>query len=323
MSYAKLKAVAQFYLRFLPSFSAIGYHVRRLVWPDVATDFRGQQWLVTGASRGLGREIARLAAMHGATVLAAGNDAQELSDMISTFTANGVTAPAIEVVDFSSQQQTHELLQRLTDAGRRIDVLINNVGFLPTRHELTSEGREASYVVNLLSIYHLTEGAIARGLLKTNAVVINMASGGAYSAALNVRRLNYTKAENFVGAGAYAYHKRALIVLAEYWRQRYAQHPISFYVMHPGWARTPGVRQSMPTFNWLMRPILRTPTAGVDTAIWLAATRPVQAPGEAVWFDRKARPAHMTAATRLTRDHAQSLVAALDADLGRFPHFTS
>jgi hypothetical protein len=75
----------------------------------------------------------------------------------------------------------------------------------------------------------------------------------------------------------------------------------------------------MPVFNRLMQPVLRTPAAGIDTAIWLAATKPAQPPGEAVWFDRKCRRAHLSDATRLTRDDARSLVAALDADLRRMP----
>jgi dehydrogenase/reductase SDR family protein 12 len=46
----RLQAVAQFYLRFLPSFSAIGYHVRRLAWSPLTTRFDGQHWLVTGST---------------------------------------------------------------------------------------------------------------------------------------------------------------------------------------------------------------------------------------------------------------------------------
>jgi len=45
--------------------------------------------------------------------------------------------------------------------------------------------------------------------------------------------------------------------------------------------------------------------------LWLAATRPVQPAGEHIWFDRKPRPAHVSAATRASRDTAETLVAYL------------
>ena len=44
-------------------------------------------------------------------------------------------------------------------------MLVNNVGVLLDDHSLTSEGRETSFVSNLLSHYQLTEGLIRRGLL--------------------------------------------------------------------------------------------------------------------------------------------------------------
>ena len=42
--------------------------------------------------------------------------------------------------------------------------------------------------------------------------------------------------------------------------------------MHPGWVATPGIESSLPSFNRLMRPILRTAEEGADTAVWLAAS---------------------------------------------------
>ena len=41
--------------------------------------------------------------------------------------------------------------------------------------------------------------------------------------------------------------------------------------MHPGWADTPGIKSSIPTFQRIMRPLLRTPEQGADTIVWLAA----------------------------------------------------
>ena len=39
--------------------------------------------------------------------------------------------------------------------------------------------------------------------------------------------------------------------------------------MHPGWADTPGITDSLPGFSRALGPILRTAEQGADTAVWL------------------------------------------------------
>jgi dehydrogenase/reductase SDR family protein 12 len=39
--------------------------------------------------------------------------------------------------------------------------------------------------------------------------------------------------------------------------------------MHPGWADTEGVRNRMPVYRAVVRPIIRTPADGADTIVWL------------------------------------------------------
>ena len=96
-----------------------------------------------------------------------------------------------ERCDFALQQDTARLLDRLQAAGRKIDVLVNNVGVLLDDHSLTAEGRETSFGSNLLSHYHLTEGLIRRGLMaESRALVINMTSGGGYNVALGTGLLD-------------------------------------------------------------------------------------------------------------------------------------
>jgi NAD(P)-dependent dehydrogenase (short-subunit alcohol dehydrogenase family) len=50
--------------------------------------------------------------------------------------------------------------------------------------------------------------------------------------------------------------------------------------MHPGWAATPGVTDSLPAFDKVMGPFLRTPEQGADTAVWLALEAPQDLTGK-------------------------------------------
>ena len=68
--------------------------------------------------------------------------------------------------------------------------------------------------------------------------------------------------------------------------------------MHPGWADTPGVEASLPTFRRVVGPLLRSPDQGADTIVWLAgAPRAVIGSGR-FWLDRRARSTHKVPWTR-------------------------
>ena len=300
-----------FYGRFAPGFSQIGYQARRLFWADFPQDFRGQRWLVTGASGGLGREMVLTGLRGGAEVVAVARSAQKLNELARAADAQGSRDLLLECCDFSLVAETRQLIERLGASGRPINVLMNNVGVLNHDCVITVEGHEASFVSNLLSHFQLTEALIERGLLAAGSAVVNVSSGGGYTVPLATAALNVTDPARYNGVLAYGMHKRAQLVLNHYWREQYRDRGIDFYVMHPGWADTAGVQRSLPRFRQIMKSILRDAQSGADTAIWLAATRPPQPERELVWFDRKVRPAHVYAYTRQTNVTPAALVEFL------------
>ena len=308
-----------FYGRFTCSFTRIGYCARRLFWRRFTPDLRGQHWLVTGGSGGLGRAMVFGALRAGATVTAAARSPEKLRALVAEAAAEGLSGLDTEACDFTSTADTARLVARLAAAGRRIDALMNNVGVLNDRLVVTPEGREASFVSNLLSHYQLTEGLVGCGLLADGSVVVNMTSGGGYAVPLVTSMLDVTDPARYDGTAAYAFHKRAQMSLNEHWREVHGGRGILFYVMHPGWADTAGVQRSLPRFRRALRPILRDGRAGADTAIWLVGTRPAQPQREGVWFDRGLRTAHAFGHTRRSADTPASLAAFLRAELARGP----
>jgi dehydrogenase/reductase SDR family protein 12 len=316
MNLQQLKKIAAFYTRFTLSFTQVGYRARQLTWPAYKADFSGQNWVVTGASAGLGKHIALAAAKAGARVTAVARRSAKLDGLVREAAALGITGIETSDCDFSLQADSARWVRERIASGQRVDVLVNNVGVLNDDHMLTAEGREASYVINLLSHYLITEELIRAGTLGgPKPLVINMTSGGGYNVPLSTGMLNTTNPAKFNGTAAYAFHKRAQMVLNQYWRDTYGSRGIGFYVMHPGWADTDGVKRSMPRFRKILQLILRDAESGADTALWLAATRPSQPEQELVWFDRKVRTAHVYPRTQATKDTPQTLAAFLERDL--------
>lgn len=310
---ALLKSV-NFYARFAPSFTRVGYVARGLPFRPVRADYSGQTWLVTGATGGLGKATTLRAVAKGATVHAVGRNLTALDALVR----EGARGPGriIPVVcDLSSMVAVHGLAGRPEIASVKFDVLVNNVGLLMREFKATAEGLETSYATNLLGHYILTEDLHRTGALMPNSVVLNVVSGGLYNLALNKKLLNIPEA-HFNGFAAYAAHKRAQLALSEHWREAWVADDIKTYAVHPGWADTAGVKHSLPKFRKVLAAILRNEHEGADTIDWLAATRPREVVDQ-IWFDRKPRTAHAYPHTRQTRTTIPDIIAFLEADRTR------
>ncbi len=291
---ASLLRGAFFFPWFLPSFSNLGYQARRQWWTAHALDFSGQTWVVTGASTGIGREIAVSAARAGARVYAVARSVENLAALAGEVTG-GIGGIVACPQDLSLMREVTTLAERLVREAPPIDVLVNNVGVMFDRHQETEEGIDAGFATNLLGHYVLIERLLADDALAASATIINMSSGGMYNVPLELTPMQ--GGSPYDGTIAYAYHKRAQVVLNAHWR-RHWEHRVNSYVMHPGWVETPGVETAMPEFYAGLGALLRKPVAGADTALWLADRRPAQPQPEGIWFDRALRPVHYLPGTR-------------------------
>lgn len=296
----------RFFTGYAASFTALGYRFRRRGFENLTPDFTGQRWIVTGASTGLGAALARLAASHGADVTAVARSADKLDALASEAAAlPGAIRP--HALDLSSIAANSDFAAAVAADGP-IDILVNNIGVLLNKPGTTAEGLDLGFATNLLGPWHLTQSLQAAGALPAGAAVITMSSGGLYNVRLSIRALE--RQNHYDGVLAYAFHKRAQLAVNHAWRCR--GDGVDYYVMHPGWAKTPGVESSLPGLDRSLGPILRTPEEGVDTALWLASKRPAQETVEGLWFDRELRKEHLLWGTQGGAEET-ALLAALAA----------
>jgi NAD(P)-dependent dehydrogenase (short-subunit alcohol dehydrogenase family) len=141
--------------------------------------------------------------------------------------------------------------------------------------------------------------------------IIWVSSGGMYTEPLDVARLS-AGPDGYRGSAAYARAKRAQVTLCEMMAARVDPTELVVHAMHPGWALTPGVERSLPTFRRVTGPLLRTPDEGADTLVWLAADDglPRTSTGH-FWLDRRIRSLHKSRSTRST-DTADERAALWD-----------
>jgi len=168
-------------------------------------------------------------------------------------------------------------------------VLVNNAGVMPGQRTRTVDGVELTFATHVLAPWILIEGLAP--LLRNAAPsrVINVTSGGQYDQKIPGGDVESDRAK-YGPKRIYARTKREELVLTEQWAQRLARTGVHVHAMHPGWADTAGVRNWMPAFRALTRPIIRTSEQGADTIVWLGgAPEAVETTG-LFWHDRRPRP---------------------------------
>jgi NAD(P)-dependent dehydrogenase (short-subunit alcohol dehydrogenase family) len=277
----------------IAGFTNLGYLVHARVFEPDHADMSGKTVLVTGATGGLGRETARILTGRGARVIVVGRATEKLARARDELGDGVVTLRA----DLSSMEEIRRLAAHLTGTEPRLDVLVNNVGVLMPERAVSDEGMELTLATNLAGPFLLTNLLVPLLLRSAPARIVNVSSGGMYAERIRPDDMEYQRG-TYRGASAYARTKRGQVVLTEMWAERLAGSGVVVHAMHPGWVGTAGVEQSLPTFNTLMKPFLRTVAQGADTIVWLAtAPEPALSTGR-FWFDREVVPTHWSRSTR-------------------------
>ncbi|XP_038698982.1 dehydrogenase/reductase SDR family member 12 isoform X1 [Tripterygium wilfordii] len=278
-------------------------HSKKFKAEDMQAQIEGKICIVTGANSGIGYATAEGLASRGATVFMVCRSKERGEAAAAKIrSATGNQDVHLEVCDLSSVSDIKSFASRFSSKDAPVHVLVNNAGLLEHKRITTSEGFELNFAVNVLGTYAMTQLMVP--LLEKaapDARVITVSSGGMYTAPLTTD-LEFTDGK-FDGVEQYARNKRVQVALTEKWAKLHENRGISFYSMHPGWAETPGVAKSLPSFSERLSGKLRTREEGADTVLWLALQPKEKLASGAFYFDRAEAPKHlMFAATE--RSHA-------------------
>ena len=292
-------------------FTKLGYKASRRHWNPMSARLEDRHALITGATSGLGLAAARELAAMGAQLTLVARDADKAKHVVSELQRQtGNQHIAVELADMSLIADVNALADRMLQAGKPVDMLINNAGALFNPRQETEEGLEKSFALLLLAPYVLTERLHPLLLQSDSPRVVNVSSGGMYSQKIKVDDLQYQRG-HYSGSVAYARAKRGLMIVTEYWADKWSADGIAVNAMHPGWADTPGVEQSLPLFYRATRPLLRSPEEGADTIVWLAASTEAGKVSGKFWLDREQHPTHLVDRTRETQQQREQLIHQL------------
>ena len=315
------------------SFSRVGILLRRRTqrWADLADAGRGRSVLVTGANSGIGFATAAGLLARGARVIITTRDvakgAQARAALLDAVAPPGgahgrseVDARLVtETLDLDHLDSVRTLAGRI-DAYGPIDVVVHNAGAMFAERSTTEDGLERTWQVHGVAPFLLTMLLLPHLTGRPDPRVIWVSSGGMYTERLVVRRVDSPR--GYRPSVAYARAKRAQVELAHVLHRRLgATTGIAFHAMHPGWARTPGLRSSLPAFSRFVGPLLRSSAEGADTILHLALADRTGEPGDPLaggrfWADRLPRATDRLARTVVEDDERGALLERLRADAG-------
>ncbi|KAK6145817.1 hypothetical protein DH2020_019686 [Rehmannia glutinosa] len=268
-------------------------HSKNFKPEDMQVQIEGKNCIVTGANSGIGYATAEGLASRGANVYMVCRNKERGEAALSEIqSATGNKNVFLEVCDISSISDVKSFASRFSSKDVPIHVLVNNAGLLENKRLITSEGYEMNFAVNVLGTYTLTQ--LMLPLLEKaapDARVITVSSGGMYTVPL-MEDLQFS-GDKFDGVVQYARNKRVQVALTEKWADMYKDKGICFYSMHPGWAETPGVATSLPSFSKSLSGKLRTSEEGADTVIWLALQPKEKLVSGGFYFDRAEASKHL------------------------------
>ena len=284
----------------VPGFSKIGYAIRKRLgnWlPISGFDLRGKNVVITGPTSGLGKEVARQLAPTGANLVLVARNEEKCARVIDEITplCTG-SKPVFVRAEMGDLESVRSACAAIHQQFSHIDVLIHNAGALLNSRQVSPQGIEQTIASHVVGPFLMTTLLLP---LMDGGRVVTVSSGGMYSSGLPAFNNGETlemPIHKYGGSKQYAIAKRAQVTLTQMWSKREPQ--TEFVSMHPGWADTPGVQESIPGFRRVTAPILRSASEGADTIAWLAAVNPLPGASGTFWSDREIRPTHKTPQSR-------------------------
>jgi len=162
----------------------------------MAQDYKGKTALITGASSGIGVDIAKGFAARGANLVLVARRTDKLDAVAAEITA----ATGVKVItvthDLSVAGATAELEAKLAKSGVQVDILINNAGF-GTNERLVNEnrGRIAQEIqLNIGALVDLTAAYLPGMLARDFGAIVNIGSTASFQPVPGMAVYSSTKA---------------------------------------------------------------------------------------------------------------------------------
>ncbi len=237
----------------------------------------GKICIVTGATSGIGKQIALGLASLGASVVLVGRNksrCEKATEEIAQRVAGNESSVSYLLADFSSQSSIRSMAQDFRDRHHRLDILVNNAGIFRARHEMTRDGVEHTFAVNHLAPFLLTSLLLDLLMASDKSRIVTTSSIGHRGARIDFNDLHFTR-KRYSGIKAYGQSKLANILFTRELARRLKGSSVTANCFHPGGVKT-NLAEGNPWYYrliwYIVAPFLINAEKGADTGIYLATS---------------------------------------------------
>ena len=238
----------------------------------------GKICLVTGSTSGIGKVTARELANQGATVvLVSRTRAKGEATQAEITQATGNPHVELLVADLSLLADVRRLASEFQHTSPHLHLLVNNAGCAYPTRTLTSEGLEATLVVNYLAPFLLTELLLDRLKASAPARIVNVSSAQHANAHIDFDNLQGEK--KYGNLSTYNQAKLAVLLWTYELARRLKGTGVTVNALHPGITATNFPSGMTGVLAWgmkLSKPFLLTPEKGAQTTLYLATSPEVE-----------------------------------------------
>lgn len=242
-------------------------------------DLSGRTAIVTGGYSGIGLETTRALAGAGAKVIVPARNPQKASTALTGM--SNVEIGALDLIDPASIEAfAADVLARYP----RLDMLINNAGFIGLTLDRDARGYEAQFATNHLGHYHLT-ARLWPALCRGRARVVNISSCGHAGGAVDFDDIHFHH-RPYDPMVAYGQSKSANVLFTVWLDHLGKASGVRSFALHPGGIVESGFTRDMPIEATIAsgyrdadgKPIIdpednkKTPQQGAATQVWCATS---------------------------------------------------
>jgi NAD(P)-dependent dehydrogenase (short-subunit alcohol dehydrogenase family) len=241
-------------------------------------DQTGRVAVVTGANTGLGFEIARVLAEHGATVVLAVRDTTKGEQAAARMGGD----VSVQALDLTSLRSVRDAAAQLHRRFERLDLLVNNAGVMFTPKQTTRDGFELQFGTNHLGHFALT-GLLLDLLLPVPGSRVVTVSSNSHRMRATIHFDDLQWEHSYTPIGAYGQSKLANLMFTYELQRRLAAHSSTVAVAaHPGMSSTELTRHSPAALRiplTLLAPLMNKAAVGALPTL-RAATDPAVLGGQ-------------------------------------------
>jgi NAD(P)-dependent dehydrogenase (short-subunit alcohol dehydrogenase family) len=219
-------------------------------------DLNGQVAIVTGASRGIGRDLARVLAASGALVFA-GSREPAAADLAWAAPGGGEVRPL--KLDVTRVPAMRKAIDSVVAKHGQIDILVNNAG-LGANHDavdVTERDWDAMMAVNLRGLFFASQTAGRHMVRRGYGRIVNISS---QAGLVGIRR-----------HAVYSAGKGGVNALTKVLALEWAAHGVTVNAVAPTWIYTPGTAERLDDPAFLSSVLERIPVGRVGTTADVAA----------------------------------------------------